>query len=660
MAIKKQSGYTRHHWLKAMKEVAVPVTMTSLVNASMFAIMNLSDIPAIYQTSRVALACIVALYLTVMFSFPAYCYLDLKRQQAGRMDVLFCLKSSVPPDESFKEDFRNTYLYEKFYKPVVLATNKSVRAVIHLFIVVSSLVVMGIGIWGITERDIGLGLEDFFPSDNAAGRWATLRTEQLASWSIGIQWGALDYTDPDTQLQMIKQFEDILATPHVADVETKQLWLADFALWTSRHCDDNFARSDFGKLVCGRDQIFEDGTSCSGAWVSNEYGMREKAFKPVTDDTCLESEGGVCRPLEQMHLADIAELDEGSQNATSFCPVIKDWSDDKWKWCIKEWRNITGVSHFFVVEDQQGSATLCDGVYNKDEDIMWPMPLTKGPSMFAKDLFSHQLTLDMMDETSAVCDDHPDLHCWMTGIPFDYWQQYQGIFEVLMELSGYATLAGFCIAAIFLFARISYEKNHGTGQILIGSVIGAALIAVAIIMTLVSVIGLSILVNVNLTGFSNLAFILSVGFAVEYAVHIVSRWMRCNMSFTTSLERVEHTMSFLMLPTFMSFVSSTIGVICLAFTDFDFNKVFFFRPLMIVMFVSYWFGCWLLPVVLVYLDFDAVKLGKPVPEVLESSKQLSDEDDVGVPMEQPADANPAAGVLATDAEDVIEITEVNT
>lgn len=68
-------------------------------------------------------------------------------------------------------------------------------------------------------------------------------------------------------------------------------------------------------------------------------------------------------------------------------------------------------------------------------------------------------------------------------------------------------------------------------------------------------------------------------------------------------------MEFLFLPTFMSFVSSAIGVICLAFTEFHFNQVYFFRPLIIVMFVTYFYGCYLLPFVLAFLDFDFLKLG---------------------------------------------------
>ena len=248
------------------------------------------------------------------------------------------------------------------------------------------------------------------------------------------------------------------------------------------------------------------------------------------------------------------------------------------------------------------------------------------------DLFSHQITLDMIKETRAVCDDSEELHCWLSGIPYSFWEQYFEIFEMLASLSGYATAVGFGIAVIFLFGKLYFERHHSTGRIIVGSVIGACLIAIAIIFTLVPVVGLSILAGVKLTGFSNVAFILSVGFAVEYSVHIVSRWIRADMSHATSLARVQHTMSFLMLPTFMSFVSSTIGVFFLAFTEFAFNQVYFFRPLIIVMFTSYWFGCWFLPVLLTYVDWDVVKLGKPVEA---TDKTMPPDCDAGTNSELP-------------------------
>jgi hypothetical protein len=43
MALKKQQGYGKEEFIRALHDVIVPVSMTSLVNASMFAIMNISD-----------------------------------------------------------------------------------------------------------------------------------------------------------------------------------------------------------------------------------------------------------------------------------------------------------------------------------------------------------------------------------------------------------------------------------------------------------------------------------------------------------------------------------------------------------------------------------------------------------------------------------------
>jgi predicted RND superfamily exporter protein len=106
-----------------------------------------------------------------------------------------------------------------------------------------------------------------------------------------------------------------------------------------------------------------------------------------------------------------------------------------------------------------------------------------------------------------------------------------------------------------------------------------------------------------------MAFVLSVGFAVEYSVHIVARFLKADIRLETGLDRVKYTMSCLMLPTVMSFGASLIGVICLAFTKFEFNFTFFFKPLIILMFVTYFYGCWWLPAMLTLVNWDIVKFG---------------------------------------------------
>ena len=62
MALKKQGGYSLRHWLHAMEEIVVPVTMTSLVNAAV----------SIMQWS---IAVILLSFLTLFFS-PDVCNLE--------------------------------------------------------------------------------------------------------------------------------------------------------------------------------------------------------------------------------------------------------------------------------------------------------------------------------------------------------------------------------------------------------------------------------------------------------------------------------------------------------------------------------------------------------------------------------------------------------
>ena len=71
----------------------IPLTMTSLVNFCMFALMNISDIPAVYLTAQAAMISIAYLWLAIAFCFPAFCFIDLKRQRAGRSDIICCKKN---------------------------------------------------------------------------------------------------------------------------------------------------------------------------------------------------------------------------------------------------------------------------------------------------------------------------------------------------------------------------------------------------------------------------------------------------------------------------------------------------------------------------------------------------------------------------------------
>jgi hypothetical protein len=256
-------------------------------------------------------------------------------------------------------------------------------------------------------------LQDFFPEDNQASQWATMRTAELASWSIQLNFGAVDISNPSNQMRLIKIFEDVVDTPNVAGVDTKQLWIADFTVWTTHQCTENFDRDDAEVLECGINQVYPaDNTTCTGIWTPNVLGLREKVFSDV--DTCIPFEGGVCRPTAQMHPADLALVDD-EDASDSWCPVVDRWDNDKLRFCLGKWRELTGSDGRLVLMNETGTPAECEGEFLNDEVVQVPVPYSVGPTMFAFDLFTHEVTIDMIEETRAICDDDPDIHCWLSG-----------------------------------------------------------------------------------------------------------------------------------------------------------------------------------------------------------------------------------------------------
>mmetsp|Transcript_3113 Transcript_3113/g.3680 ORF Transcript_3113/g.3680 Transcript_3113/m.3680 type:complete len:1362 (+) Transcript_3113:138-4223(+) len=606
LALKQQNGYNKENFVAAMKEIIIPVSMTSLVNASMFAVMNISNIGAIYKTAQAALISVIFLYLTIVFCFPAYCYLDMKRQQARRCDVVFCRKA-----KKNENNFDcSTFLFKKIYKPLVLGGGWFSFG-FQAFAVLSTLALFGVGIYGITNYTKGLGLQEFFPDTHQASRWAGIRAVELASWSIGVSWGALNYSDPEEQMRMIKQYEDIVSTPHISKTatDTKWLWIADFNLWTTSQCEANFGRADPDVKKCGKDQIFPiDNTTCSGTWKNNTLLLKLKTFNDPRD-VCKTFEDGICRPKDEMFEDDLIGT---SASDTSFCPVFEG-SEAKFEFCLEKWREHTGGGGGLLVEkDTATPYEDCAGEYYSDDKITFPIAYSASPSVFANDLTSHKETIDMIEETRKYCEKADEgLHeCWMTGIPFDYWEQYLDVETVLLTITCTSIAVGFAVATLFLLVTLMMSPHgHSAKKIVVASVVGGLLIAMTSILCVIPVIGISILVGVSLTAFSNMAFVLSIGFAVEYSVHVVHRFISAPNTLASAHDRVVHTMKFLTMPLTLSFLSSTIGIICLAFTEFKFNEVYFFRPLLIVMLVTYFIGTWFLPILLTKLDFDILKVG---------------------------------------------------
>ncbi|CAK0856562.1 unnamed protein product [Prorocentrum cordatum] len=88
----KEGGNTAGGYFSAMAQCLVPITMTSLTNAGMFAMLLFIEVPAVREVGKIAVLAICLQYLAMVTAFPCVCYFDMLRTESRRLDCICCLK----------------------------------------------------------------------------------------------------------------------------------------------------------------------------------------------------------------------------------------------------------------------------------------------------------------------------------------------------------------------------------------------------------------------------------------------------------------------------------------------------------------------------------------------------------------------------------------
>ena len=137
---------------------------------------------------------------------------------------------------------------------------------------------------------------------------------------------------------------------------------------------------------------------------------------------------------------------------SEFCPVL-DLAQADFDMCLDLWRqNDATYSLLSPGIKLDGAASVAPVKYSQ----------VGGASTYAIKLVTTEDYLDMIRASREFCDTaetlapaQPDgpydeelqqLHCFMSGIPFDYWEQYLSIEDFLFETIGLACLAATAVA----------------------------------------------------------------------------------------------------------------------------------------------------------------------------------------------------------------------
>jgi hypothetical protein len=153
----------------------------------------------------------------------------------------------------------------------------------------------------------------------------------------------------------------------------------------------------------------------------------------------LQTQGGICV----------------AHGNTSRCPVFEGLSEKQLAQCIVKWqassKKYAAISPMIPMNSSDGKTPLLPIRFSS----------ASGSSLFASNLVATVDYTNMIKETRKYVDDDASLRSWMSGIPFDYWEQYLSIVDVMLLIGGLSILAGFVISFAFIFMELSFS-HRGT------------------------------------------------------------------------------------------------------------------------------------------------------------------------------------------------------
>ncbi|KAL3113722.1 hypothetical protein niasHT_016011 [Heterodera trifolii] len=191
-----------------------------------------------------------------------------------------------------------------------------------------------------------------------------------------------------------------------------------------------------------------------------------------------------------------------------------------------------------------------------------------------------QSIVQMIKEIRAICDRYSSdgLPVYPSGIPFTFWEQY-------LKLTFYLVSAILIIGVAVLLVI----------SLIIFNPWAAAMVAIIVVTMTVELAGFMGVFGVKMNPISAVTLITAVGIGVEFTAHVV-------LAFLTSLgsrdERMVACLEHMFIPVIHGGLSTLLGIVMLAFSEFDFVVKYFFVVMTALVIIGLINGLALLPVLL--------------------------------------------------------------
>ncbi|XP_030049507.1 protein patched homolog 1 isoform X1 [Microcaecilia unicolor] len=471
-----------------------------------------------------------------------------------------CTDSGVPCLEPPCTRWTLSSFAEKHYAPLLLRPRTKVMVILFF------LVLLGISLYGTTRVRDGLDLTDIVPRETREYDFIAAQFRFFSFYNMYVVTQKADY--PRTQHLLHSLHQSFSTVKYVLLEDNKQLpkmWLHYFRDWLQ-----------------GLQDVFDH------EWEAGKITYNN--YKNGSDDAVLAYKlllqtGNRDKPIDVSQLTKQRLVDaDGIINPNAFYIYLTAWvSNDPVAYAASQ-ANIRPHPPEWV----------------HDKADYMPETRTRIPAAEPIEYAQFPFYLNGLQETSdfvgaiekvrAICNNYTQLGVasYPNGYPFLFWEQYLGLRHWLLLSISVVLACTFLVCALFLL-------NPWT----------AAIIVLVLALMTVELFGMMGLIGIKLSAVPVVILIASVGIGVEFTVHVA-------LAFLTGIgdknRRAVLALEHMFAPVLDGAVSTLLGVLMLAGSEFDFIVRYFFAVLAILTVLGVLNGLVLLPVLLSFFG--------PYPEVL--------------------------------------------
>uniref|UniRef100_A0A8C3NBQ3 Uncharacterized protein n=1 Tax=Geospiza parvula TaxID=87175 RepID=A0A8C3NBQ3_GEOPR len=635
---------------ECLKRTGTSVALTSVSNMIAFFMAALVPIPALRAFSLQAAVVVVFNFAMVLFVFPAILSLDLHRREKRRLDILCCFYSpcssrviQIQPQElADANDNHITTTVQAFTRcdpsghhivtvlpptsqvctsPAILlphsdplgsqvfAPSSSTRDLLSqldetkggrecvplpfcrwsladfarekyaplllrtrtkVVVVVLFLALLGLSLYGTTMVHDGLYLTDIVPRDTKAHAFISAQFKYFSFYNMFIVTkGGFHYPGAQAALLSLHQaFSTVKYVVREGNRDLPKMWLHYFQDWL-RGLQATFDRDwQAGRITHDSYRNgSEDGALAYKLLIQTGNKKEPFNFNQLTTRRLVDENGIIPPDTFYICLTVWASNDPlgFAASQANFYPPPPEWIHDKY--------------------DTTGE--------NLRIPAAQPLEFAQFP-FYLSGLRRTSDFVEAIESVRAICQEAAQRHgvlSYPSGYPFLFWEQYIGLRHWFLLAISILLACTFLVCALLLL-------NPWTAGIIVSIL---AMIAVELF-------GIMGLMGIKLSAIPVVILIASVGIGVEFTVHVALGFLTAAGSRNVrSAAALEHTFA----PVMDGAVSTLLGVLMLAGSEFDFIMRYFFAVLTILTLLGLLNGLVLLPVLLSVIG--------PPPEVQDPS-----------------------------------------